>query len=156
VPRANRAKQCADTCRLRRNVAVPPSSRSRASRPREESSCSTATGASLYNRAEEQLAGRDRRRVIGRDFFRDVAPCLAVERLGGYYLAKIGQAAIDVSLEFAFAVPFAEKPRDVRIRLFSIESGGQPFFRRRSANGSSTSSSAPMRPMRRARTTDWG
>jgi signal transduction histidine kinase len=32
-----------------------------------------------------------------------------------------------VSLEFAFAVPFAEKPRDVRIRLFSIESGGQPF-----------------------------
>jgi photoactive yellow protein len=81
----------------------------------------------LYNRAEERLAGRQRARVLGRDFFREVAPCLAVERLAGFFHDRIGQSPIDVRFDFSFPLPFVETPREVALRLFSIESGGEPF-----------------------------
>lgn len=81
----------------------------------------------LYNGAEEQLAGRTRDRVLGRDFFNEVAPCLAVERLAGYFQANIGRRAIDLQFDFSFALPFVPTSRDVSLRLFSIESAGHPF-----------------------------
>ena len=81
----------------------------------------------LYNRAEEQLAGRTRERVLGLDFFNEVAPCLAVERLAGYFQANIGRRAINLQFDFSFALPFVPTPRDVSLRLFSLESAGHPF-----------------------------
>lgn len=38
-----------------------------------------------YNRAEGELAGRDPREVVGRNFFRDIAPCTSVQAFQGTF-----------------------------------------------------------------------
>ena len=38
-----------------------------------------------YNRTEANLTGRDPRRVIGRNFFTDVAPCTNVKEFAGRF-----------------------------------------------------------------------
>jgi len=80
-----------------------------------------------YNRYEEILAGRRRERVVGRDFFREIAPCMNVKELGHRFQASIGQEPIHVELEFAFPLPFLEAPRDVVIRMVSFDVGSQPY-----------------------------
>src|SRR5476651_231206 len=56
----------------------------------------------VYNREEERLARRSRERVIGRRFFRDVAPCMNVKELGLLFEGKIGREPIDVGIDFSF------------------------------------------------------
>ncbi|HJK99649.1 MAG TPA: HAMP domain-containing sensor histidine kinase [Polyangiaceae bacterium LLY-WYZ-14_1] len=80
-----------------------------------------------YNRYEEILAGRRRERVVGRDFFREIAPCMNVKDLGQRFHAAIGREPLHVELEFAFPLPFLEHPRDVVVRMVSFEVGGAPF-----------------------------
>ncbi len=81
----------------------------------------------IYNSTEERLAGRKRERVLGRDFFRDVAPCMNVPELGGEFRASIGRRALDVRVELSLPLPHLEQPRDVVVRMRSFASGGAPF-----------------------------
>ena len=62
----------------------------------------------VYNAAEEVLAGRSRDRVIGRDFFAEVAPCMNVRELGGKFRASIGNEPIDTRVEFSFPMPYVD------------------------------------------------
>lgn len=80
-----------------------------------------------YNRYEEVLAGRRRERVIGRDFFREVAPCMNVKELGHRFHQAIGREPLHVELEFAFPLPFLEQPRDVVVRMVSFEAEREPY-----------------------------
>lgn len=81
----------------------------------------------IYNRMEAQLAGRERDRVIGREFFVDIAPCMNVKQLGGEFSAKIGRSALDLEVEMSFPFPHHERPRDVKVRLSSFEVEQQSY-----------------------------
>jgi photoactive yellow protein len=81
----------------------------------------------IYNRAEERLANRQRARVVGRDFFVEVAPCMNVSRLAGEFRAHIGRRALDVNLEFSFPFMSLDEPRDVRLKMSSFEVGAAPY-----------------------------
>ena len=80
----------------------------------------------VFNRAEEILAGRQRARVLGRDFFTEIAPCMNVRQLGGEFRDNIGQHAFDHEVEMTFPFPHNERPRDVKVRMTSLDVEGVP------------------------------
>ncbi|MBX3229434.1 MAG: PAS domain-containing protein [Labilithrix sp.] len=81
----------------------------------------------VFNRTEEELSGRRRENVLGRPFFQEIAPCMAVRDLGDRFAREIGVKPIDVTLEYGFAPPHLPGSRDVRVRMRSFESGGAPY-----------------------------
>ncbi|MFK7999658.1 MAG: ATP-binding protein [Polyangiales bacterium] len=81
----------------------------------------------LYNRAEEEMAGRKRQQVIGRNFFEDVAPCTNVVGLGTDYRAQVVDGTLQKLVNFRFPRPFVEEPRDVRLRLDALRIQGRPY-----------------------------
>ncbi len=81
----------------------------------------------VYNRAEERMAARSKQSVIGRGFFEEVAPCMAVRQLAGQFRDSIGKRPIDVTAELTFPFPHMERSRDVRVRMASFEMGGAPY-----------------------------
>lgn len=74
-----------------------------------------------YNQREEQISGRRREEVVGRNFFRDVAPCTEVREFQGRFkdLMERGEDQI----EFDFTFPFALGARQVRIHLHPFRKG---------------------------------
>jgi photoactive yellow protein len=76
-----------------------------------------------YNSREEQIAGRRRNEVLGKNFFRDVAPCTQVaEFYGEFGEIMSGQRP---SAEFAFTFPFEARARDVEISITPFRSDDQ-------------------------------
>jgi len=60
-----------------------------------------------YNTGEAQISGRKPDKVIGRNFFTEVAPCTDVREFYGRFLDLIEHRAINHEFEFtfSFAVP---------------------------------------------------
>ncbi len=59
-----------------------------------------------YNRWEEELAGRTRSQTLGRNFFRDVAPCTGVTEFEGRFREMVaGGVPARERLEFLFRFP---------------------------------------------------
>ncbi len=81
----------------------------------------------VYNRAEEQLAGRSRSHVIGSDFFHEVAPCMNVRELGGLFRDQVGGGRLDTTVEMSFPFPQMGRPRDVRVRMSALDVEGTPY-----------------------------
>ncbi len=81
----------------------------------------------VYNRAEERMAGRSREKIIGTNFFTEIAPCMNVRQLAGEFQAKIGRSPLDVTVEMSFPAPYVDRPRDVKVRMCSLEVGDRPF-----------------------------
>lgn len=71
---------------------------------------------SLYNRAESTLARRDPAAVIGRDFFREVAPCTSVEGFRGRFLA-LAEATGEPRDVFEFLFRFQHGPVRVKVAM---------------------------------------
>lgn len=69
-----------------------------------------------YNMTESKLTGRDPKRVIGRNFFRDVAPCTNVQGFAGRF--REGVAKGDMHVIFPYRFDFEMAPRDVTVTLF--------------------------------------
>jgi photoactive yellow protein len=69
-----------------------------------------------YNRTEATLTGRDPQRVIGRNFFTDVAPCTNVQAFAGRF--REGFAKRDMHVIFPYRFDFEMAPRDVTVTLF--------------------------------------
>lgn len=69
-----------------------------------------------YNLAESKLTGRDPKRVIGRNFFTQVAPCTNVQIFAGRF--REGVAKGDLHAIFPYRFDFEMAPRDVSITLF--------------------------------------
>ena len=69
-----------------------------------------------YNMAESRLTGRDPKRVIGRNFFTDVAPCTNVQAFAGRF--REGVAKGDMHIIFPYRFDFEMAPRDVTVTLF--------------------------------------
>jgi photoactive yellow protein len=83
-----------------------------------------ATGTILYyNAREEAIAGRSRDAVMGRNFFRDVAPCTQLGEFFDRFRDVI--EAEGLTAEFGFHFPFPKQTRDVEIALTSFRYGGE-------------------------------
>lgn len=74
----------------------------------------------FYNRFEEELAGRSRKTVVGKHFFKEVAPCIQVSGLDRVYAKGIG-SGLSHEILFEFPRPFVDRPREVRLRLSSVK-----------------------------------
>ena len=69
-----------------------------------------------YNMTESKLTGRDPKRVIGRNFFTDVAPCTNVQGFAGRF--REGVASGEMHVIFPYRFDFQMAPRDVTVTLF--------------------------------------
>jgi len=74
---------------------------------------------SAYNSYEAEMAQLDPQRVIGRNFFRDVAPCTAVREFEGR-MREFMRSKEQVSESFAYFFPFAHAPVDVTITFLKM------------------------------------
>jgi len=77
-----------------------------------------------YNQYEARLARQDRDAVIGRNFFRDLAPCTAVARFEGRMQGFV-KAKDRVSERFDFFFAFAHGPVEVSITFLKLRQRGQ-------------------------------
>ena len=68
-----------------------------------------------YNKTEERISGRRREDVVGKNFFRDVAPCTRVQRFFGAFQAGVERRELNEVFDFTFRFPSGA--RDVRIRM---------------------------------------
>ena len=69
-----------------------------------------------YNDYESELAQLPRASVIGKNFFRDVAPCTDVQEFHGRFTEGVANRRLDVKFRYHFA--FAHNPRTVQVTLF--------------------------------------
>jgi photoactive yellow protein len=67
-----------------------------------------------YNRHESELSGLDPARVIGKNFYRDIAPCTAVGPFRDRLSQFAGSGAL-VSTRFEHRFEFERGPVDVKI-----------------------------------------
>jgi photoactive yellow protein len=67
-----------------------------------------------YNRYESRLARLSKERVIGRNFFRDVAPCTAVQEFMGRFQRFVSEDG-DAAESFDYVFPFSFGRQHVNI-----------------------------------------
>lgn len=68
-----------------------------------------------YNKAEERLSGRKAESVVGKNFFRDIAPCTRVKRFHGTFEIGVQRQKLNEVFDFLFRFPSGA--REVRIRM---------------------------------------
>jgi photoactive yellow protein len=69
-----------------------------------------------YNAYEERLAGLTKQGVVGKNFFKQVAPCADVQEFYGRFREGVAAGALHCKFRYRFA--FRQKPRDVTVTLF--------------------------------------
>ena len=69
-----------------------------------------------YNNYEAELAGLKKESVLGRNFFREVAPCTDVQEFHGRF--KQGVADKTLHVKFRYHFTFKHNPRNVLVTLF--------------------------------------
>jgi photoactive yellow protein len=68
-----------------------------------------------YNRFEADLARKDPQEVLGRNFFREVAPCTQVQEFEGRFRELVSGATPEPTVLFDFSFGFRHGVQDVRI-----------------------------------------
>jgi len=69
-----------------------------------------------YNRMEQQISGRtDPNRVIGKNWFRDVAPCTRSREFFGKFLEGVSKRKMDVLFDYTFDYKMTKQ--SVRIHM---------------------------------------
>ena len=69
-----------------------------------------------YNAAEATLTGRDPKKVVGQNFFTDVAPCTNVREFAGRFRAGVAKGELHETFPYLF--DFRMAPRQVTVTLF--------------------------------------
>jgi photoactive yellow protein len=81
-----------------------------------------ATGTVLkYNSAEGAITGRDPKSVIGKNFFRDVAPCTATPKFKGVFESGVKNNDLNTIFEYVF--DYQMTPTKVRVHMKKSISG---------------------------------
>lgn len=75
-----------------------------------------------YNAAEASITGRDARAVIGRNFFRDVAPCTSTPAFKGVFDAGVRDGNLNTMFEYVF--DYNMNPTKVKIHMKKAISDG--------------------------------
>ena len=75
-----------------------------------------ATGKILaYNAAEGDITGRDPKEVIGKNFFKDVAPCTATPAFQGVFTEGVKSGKLAAIFDYVFN--YNMKPTQVRVHM---------------------------------------
>ncbi len=74
-----------------------------------------------YNAAEADITGRDAASVIGKSFFRDVAPCTNTPKFKGVFDAGVKAGNLNTMFEYVF--DYNMKPTKVKIHMKKAISG---------------------------------
>lgn len=69
-----------------------------------------------FNQAEANLSGRRKENVVGKDFFREVAPCTNVQDFAGRF--REGVARGEIHTTFPYVFDYQMDPRKVWVTLF--------------------------------------
>lgn len=77
-----------------------------------------------YNQYEARLACQDRDAVLGKNFFRDVAPCTAVRTFEGR-IRGFARRKNAVGERFNYFFPFVHGPVDVTITILKLRGKDQ-------------------------------
>ena len=90
-----------------------------------------------FNEYEANLSNRRAPDTVGRNFFREVAPCTNVKEFYGRFLEGLFRGELNVTFDYHFA--FRVAPRDVRVTLFFSQPTGTVwvFVQERSTNAPS-------------------
>ena len=83
----------------------------------------------FYSAAEARLSGYADRPAIGRIFFSEIAPCMSNEAFLGRVEAARERGTLD--LEFSWIGDFADRDREIHVRVQSADDGGVWIFLRR-------------------------
>lgn len=75
-----------------------------------------------YNAAEASITGRDAKAVIGRNFFRDVAPCTGTPAFKGVFDAGVREGNLNTMFEYVF--DYNMSPTKVKIHMKKAISDG--------------------------------
>lgn len=75
-----------------------------------------------YNAAESSITGRAKQDVIGRNFFRDVAPCTNSAKFKGVFDAGVRAGTLNTMFEYVFDYNMA--PTKVKIHMKNAISDG--------------------------------
>ncbi len=70
-----------------------------------------------YNAAEGEIAGRDPKEMIGKNFFDDVAPCTKTDDFYGRF--KAGAATGELRAMFEYEFDYNMQPTKVRVHMKS-------------------------------------
>ncbi len=68
-----------------------------------------------YNAAEASITGRDQKAVIGKNFFRDVAPCTSTPTFKGVFDAGVRKGDLNTMFEYVF--DYNMSPTKVKIHM---------------------------------------
>ncbi|MCG6942794.1 MAG: EAL domain-containing protein [Thiohalocapsa sp.] len=80
-------------------------------------------GILFYSRTEGTITGREPQRVLGRNFFRDVAPCTAVPEFYGRFRRGVLQGSLNCVFDFVF--DFDMHPVRVHIAMREADKPGE-------------------------------
>jgi photoactive yellow protein len=69
-----------------------------------------------YNAFEAGLSGLNKQTVVGKNFFKQVAPCTDLQQFYGRFRDGVAAGALHSTFRFHFA--FKRNPRDVTVTLF--------------------------------------
>lgn len=75
-----------------------------------------------YNAAEGAITGRNPAAVIGKNFFRDVAPCTSKPAFKGVFDAGVRDNNLNTLFEYVF--DYQMKPTKVKVHMKKALSGG--------------------------------
>jgi photoactive yellow protein len=75
-----------------------------------------------YNAAEASITGRDAQAVIGKNFFRDVAPCTSTPTFKGVFDAGVRDNSLNTMFEYVF--DYNMTPTKVKIHMKKAISDG--------------------------------
>ena len=68
-----------------------------------------------YNAYEEKLSGLARQKVVGKNFFRQIAPCTNIQDFYGRFCEGVAAGELHCTFRYHFA--FKRNPRDVTVTL---------------------------------------
>ena len=83
----------------------------------------------FFSKTEREASGYGGRPTIGKIFFTDIAPCMAHEGFRGRLEAARARGTLD--LEFSWIGDFADRQRELQVRVQSASDGGVWIFIRR-------------------------
>jgi photoactive yellow protein len=83
----------------------------------------TAGRVLAYNRTESLYSGLKPQHVIGRDFFRELAPCANTAKFLGKFKDGVAKGAIDVTFDYTFT-----RLSEPAVRVHMLKAPGEDFW----------------------------
>jgi photoactive yellow protein len=86
----------------------------------------------FFSKAERDLSGYGARPTVGKIFFTDIAPCMADAGFRGRLEAARDRGTLDIA--FSWTGDFADRRREMQVRIQSASDGGVWIFMQRPAS----------------------